>query len=173
MPDAPLSTAQIVLPDEAATDALGAALAAGAAAGLYLALSGDLGAGKTALARALLHKIGVVGRIRSPSFTLVEPYNPGDLAVFHFDFYRFSSPDEWTDAGFDEYFDGTALCVVEWPERADAHLRRADLHITLEQPTDGSDGRVAQLRAYTEPGQAWLNTALRAFASSQPTDGGH
>ena len=171
MPDTALSCARIVLSDEAATDALGAALAAGAAAGLYLALSGDLGAGKTALARALLHKIGVVGRIRSPSFTLVEPYNPGDLAVFHFDFYRFSSPDEWTDAGFDEYFDGTALCVVEWPERAGAHLRRADLHITLEPPADGSDGRIAQLRAYTEPGQAWLSTALGAFASHPSTDG--
>ena len=170
MPDNDPPLVRIVLPDEAATDMLGAALARGAAPGLYLALSGDLGAGKTALARALLRALGVDGRIRSPSFTLVEPYNPGELAVFHFDFYRFSSADEWVDAGFDEHFDGTALCIVEWPERAGAHLRAADLHVTLDAPADAG-GRTAWLRAHTDRGQAWLSNTAAAFGSSPPPVG--
>ena len=182
MPDADADrvadAAELILPDEAATEALGAALAQGARAGLYLALQGDLGTGKTTLARALLRTLGVAGRIRSPSFTLVEPYNAGDLAVFHFDFYRFSSADEWIDAGFDEHFDGTALCIVEWPERAGDHLRAPDLRAALAardqagneggnevEQGDEDGGRIARLVAGTDAGRAWLSATMRALAS--------
>lgn len=166
MSTAALAHAQIPLPDERATLALGEQLARGAAPGLFLALSGDLGAGKTTLARALLRTLGVAGRIRSPSFTLVEPYNPGDLPVFHFDFYRFSSDDEWADAGFDEHFDGHALCIVEWPERAGARLRAPDLRVALEPE---ADGRVARLDAFTDRGVQWLNATAQRLPPQAPS----
>ena len=156
----------VALPDEAATEALGAALAPGAQAGSYLALRGDLGVGKTALARALLRALGVAGRIRSPSFTLVEPYEAGGLPIFHFDFYRFADADEWLDAGFDEHFDGSALCLVEWPERAGRHLRAADLDVTLQVRPEG--GRLARLHAFTPTGRQWLDTTLRAWSAHAP-----
>lgn len=158
--DGPLARHVLALPDPAATDALGAALARGAAPGLYLALDGDLGAGKTSLARALLRTLGVHGRIRSPSFTLVEPYNSNGLPIFHFDFYRFDADDEWSDAGFDEHFDGSALCIVEWPGHAGPGLRAPDLRVVLEP--DG-DGRRATLSAGSAQGAAWLTATIAAL----------
>ena len=107
------------LPDETHTDALGAALARTLTPGLTIALHGELGAGKTHLARSLLHSAGHTGRVKSPTYTLVEPYvihlQGQPVTVMHFDLYRLGSAEEFIDAGFREYFDDHHICIVEWP----------------------------------------------------------
>jgi tRNA threonylcarbamoyladenosine biosynthesis protein TsaE len=126
-------------------------------AGLQVQLIGDLGAGKTTLVRATLRALGHAGRVRSPTYTLVEPYSletaAGALDVYHFDLYRFADPAEWADAGFREYFDAGALCLVEWPQQAGGLLGVPDLEFTLE--IEG-EGRVLVARAYSETGKTCL-----------------
>ncbi|WP_323121071.1 tRNA (adenosine(37)-N6)-threonylcarbamoyltransferase complex ATPase subunit type 1 TsaE [Burkholderia alba] len=159
----------IALADEAATDAFGrrfaqaidavrAELAARHAFnGLQIQLVGDLGAGKTTLVRAILRGLGHAGRVKSPTYTLVEPYAlerpDGELELYHFDLYRFSDPAEWADAGFREYFNSSAICLVEWPQQAGAVLGVPDLVFSLD--VDG-DGRVLAARAYSASGKACL-----------------
>jgi tRNA threonylcarbamoyladenosine biosynthesis protein TsaE len=116
-------------------------------------LSGDLGAGKTALARAILHGLGYAGRVKSPTYTLVEHYVISSLYLYHFDLYRFDDPREWLDAGFDEYFGADSLCLVEWPEKAAACLPAPDLWIHLEIQ---GHGRWASIEAKTEKGAQCL-----------------
>lgn len=131
------------LHDEAATAALGAALARAIAPGLAIHLHGDLGAGKTALTRALLHAAGHTGTVKSPTYTLSEPYtvqlDGRSVQVIHFDLYRMGSPEEFLDAGFREDFDGDNICIVEWPEKADPVLPPPDLRITLAVAGAGRD----------------------------------
>jgi len=160
----PIATARTVLPDEAATGAFAARLAGALAPGMVIWMSGGLGVGKTTLSRGLLRALGHTGAVRSPTFTLLEPYNLPRFPVYHFDFYRFSSPDEWRDAGFDEYFGGDGACLVEWPEQALPGLSRPDLHLRIDF-ADGDDGgagtaRVVRLDAYDEPGRRCLNAAV-------------
>jgi tRNA threonylcarbamoyladenosine biosynthesis protein TsaE len=143
------------LPDEAATLALGRQLAAGASAGQVLHLCGDLGAGKTTLARGLLRGLGYAGRVRSPTYSLVEPYLLSSLHLYHFDFYRFKDRTEWLNSGFREYFNPDSLCVVEWPERAADLLPPPDLEVRLE--FDG-EARRAALSAGSSAGKAWLSS---------------
>ena len=98
--------------------ALGAGLPAEALRGLTVHLHGELGAGKTTLVRGLLRGLGHPGRVKSPSYALVEPYALSKLNLYHFDFYRFKDQSEWLSSGFREHFNPESLCVVEWPERA-------------------------------------------------------
>jgi tRNA threonylcarbamoyladenosine biosynthesis protein TsaE len=163
------------LADEAATDALAASLArailshreAGAAAaesgdetpetadwGGQIQLHGELGAGKTAFTRALLRECGVTGRIKSPSYALLETYKVFNLYFYHLDFYRFSDPREWLDAGFRDLLRGDALVLIEWPERAEGLLPVPDVSISLSYAGQGRD---ATLQANTSRGQKWLN----------------
>jgi tRNA threonylcarbamoyladenosine biosynthesis protein TsaE len=142
-----------VLPDEAATLRLGAALAQDRPPSAVVYLEGDLGAGKTTLVRGLLRKVGVGGTAKSPTYTLVEPYVVSGLNLYHFDFYRFNYPEEFLDAGLDEYFSDSGLCLVEWPDRAQPYLPPADLHIRLV--LDGA-GRLAHLESGSERGRQWL-----------------
>ncbi|HWP89526.1 MAG TPA: tRNA (adenosine(37)-N6)-threonylcarbamoyltransferase complex ATPase subunit type 1 TsaE [Burkholderiales bacterium] len=137
------------LPAEADTLALGAAVAAGLTPGMVIYLRGELGAGKTTLARGLLQSLGVTERIKSPTYTLVEPYIVSSLYLYHFDFYRLQHPDEWVDAGFRDYFSSGAVCLVEWPDKAGAQLPAADM--TIDLATAG-DARKATLSADTEAG---------------------
>jgi tRNA threonylcarbamoyladenosine biosynthesis protein TsaE len=127
--------------------------------GLQVQLVGDLGAGKTTLVRATLRGLGHTGRVRSPTYTLVEPYvlerPAGELALYHFDLYRFTDPAEWADAGFREYFDSGAICLVEWPQRAGRLLGVPDLVFSLDLDSE-NDGRVLVARAYSESGKACL-----------------
>ncbi len=120
------------LADEPATLRLGAGLAAGIAPGRVLHLSGELGSGKTTLVRGLLRELGHAGRVKSPTYPLVELYVVSRLNLYHFDFYRFKDRNEWLDSGFREYFNAHTACIVEWPERAGAWLppptRRYRLH---------------------------------------------
>ena len=131
---------ELVFADESQTQAFAVRLAKALAehaddvarSGFNLRLTGDLGAGKTTLTRALLRALGVGGRVRSPTFELVEEYDVLDgLSFYHFDFYRFESPCEFEDAGFRALFGAGRITVCEWSERAGAYLPAADLEITL------------------------------------------
>ena len=145
------------LPDENATLALGAALAPHLSPGLVLALSGELGAGKTTLVRGLLRALGHAGRVKSPTYTLVEVYEVSRLCLYHFDFYRFHDPSEWIDAGFRDVFNGRNVCLIEWPERARGQLPPVDLQIALEVT---EPGRLATITASSPAGERLLD-ALR------------
>ncbi len=135
------------------TLALGTALAPGLRAGMVIFLCGDLGAGKTTLARGVLQGLGVRDRVKSPTFTLVEPYALSSLYLYHFDFYRFEHPEEWLEAGLRDYFNAQAICLVEWPEKAGGQLPPPDLRIAMD--IDGN-GRRVTLNAYTQAGNHCL-----------------
>jgi tRNA threonylcarbamoyladenosine biosynthesis protein TsaE len=141
------------LPDEAATLALGARLSQMLKGGLTVWLQGDLGAGKTTLVRGLLRGMGYLGKVKSPTYTLVEPYVVSGLHLYHFDLYRFADPEEWHAAGFRDYFNAGSVCLVEWPERAAGLLPPADFEIRLD-PHAG--GRRASLVAHTAQGKSCL-----------------
>ena len=143
------------MPDEAATLRLGAALASGVGPGRVVHLHGDLGAGKTTLVRGLLRALGYAGRVKSPTYTLVEPYTLSRLDFYHFDFYRFRDKDEWLTSGFREYFNPGSACFVEWPERAGDLLEAPDLAIRLEI---AGEARGALMEACTPAGQSWLSS---------------
>ncbi len=148
---------QAHLHDEAGTAALGTALARALAPGLVIYLHGDLGAGKTALTRSLLHAAGHVGTVKSPTYTLSEPYaielGGRKVSVIHFDLYRMGSPEEFLDAGFREDFNGDNICIVEWPEKADRVLPAADINLFL---TVAGNGRDVELQASTALGNSCL-----------------
>lgn len=146
--------ASVYLEDEAATLAFGARLAAALKPGLFISLSGDLGSGKTTLARGVLRGLGYEGKVKSPTYTLVELYKLSRLDLYHFDLYRFSNPQELLDAGFRDDFDDGNICLVEWPERAAGLLPQADLAITLAAERTG---RRLKIKAQTEPGRNCLN----------------
>ena len=146
---------------------LGEALAAGAEAGklrgLVLHLRGELGSGKTTLVRGLLRALGYPGRVKSPTYTLVEPYSLLRLHLYNFDFYRFKDRSEWLSSGFREHFNPESLCIVEWPERAGGLVGPPDLEIHLRYH---AQGRTAALAAYSTPGEAWRDAALSHWRSS-------
>jgi tRNA threonylcarbamoyladenosine biosynthesis protein TsaE len=144
------------LPDAEATLRLGAALATGATPGRVLHLCGELGSGKTTVARGLLRALGFTGRVKSPSYTLVEPYTLSSLNLYHFDFYRFKNRSEWLSSGFREYFNPDSLCIVEWPERAGGLLPAPDLELRLEF---AGEAREARLVAPSPAGEAWLSSS--------------
>jgi tRNA threonylcarbamoyladenosine biosynthesis protein TsaE len=137
----------LALADETATSLLGAALAAALSPGLVVYLSGDLGAGKTTLVRGALRALGYEGTVRSPTYTLVELYATSSLDLYHFDFYRFDRPEEYLDAGLEEYFGKGAVCLVEWPERALPYVPPADLRIALRFEGKGRRAEVSGLSA--------------------------
>jgi tRNA threonylcarbamoyladenosine biosynthesis protein TsaE len=148
-----------VLGEEEDTLALGRRLAQGLTPPLSLHLRGDLGAGKTTLVRGLLRALGFEGRVKSPTFSLVEPYEFSSLSLYHFDFYRFEDPSEMTESGLLEHFDEASVCVVEWPELAGDQLPPPDLEIDLAALPEG--GRSATLVAHSHRGARWLEQALR------------
>ncbi len=148
-------------PEEAATESFARTLAGHRVIGTALIeLQGDLGAGKTTFARHLLTALGVQGRIRSPTYTVVETYISGApaldsghnqaMSIWHFDFYRFNDPHEWEEAGFRDIFASPGLKLVEWAEKAGNHLPRPDLVIAIDVLSDES--RSVTLTAYTPTG---------------------
>jgi tRNA threonylcarbamoyladenosine biosynthesis protein TsaE len=149
---------RIFLPDEAATVCFGDSLAGTIRAGMVIHLSGDLGAGKTTLVRALLHGLGYSGRVKSPSYTLLEQYRAGGLHLRHFDLYRFRGPAEWDATGFRDEFNGENVCIVEWPEKAQGLLPRADVEMVFAIL---SNGRCITTHANTETGRECI-TALQS-----------
>jgi tRNA threonylcarbamoyladenosine biosynthesis protein TsaE len=125
------------LPDETATLSFGARFANPECLvpGLIIWLHGDLGAGKTTFVRGLLRALGETGPVKSPTYTLLEVHAISGLNLYHFDFYRLNQPEEYLDAGLDEYFSGTGVCLVEWPDQAAPYLPPADIHIDLRVVT--------------------------------------
>jgi len=123
--------------------------------GAFIALHGELGAGKTTFVRHLLRALGAQGRIKSPTYAVVEPYELPGLAAWHFDFFRFDDPREWEDAGFRDIFGGPGLKLAEWPEKAAGLLPRADLDLHIALDEEG-DGRSVTVRANTARGRELL-----------------
>ena len=146
-------------PNEAACTASAAALARHASLqDAFIELHGPLGAGKTTFVRHLLHALGVQGRVKSPTYAVLEPYDPqhagAPFPIWHFDFYRFDDPQEWEDAGFRDVFASPGLKLAEWPEKAAGLLPEADLRIHIEPLAD--ERREVRFTAHTPLGAEWL-----------------
>lgn len=105
-------------------------------------LRGQLGAGKTTIVRGLLNTLGHTGAVKSPTYTLLEPYSYNGQDAFHFDLYRIADPQELSFVGFDEIIDGPGIKLIEWPEKAESWLPKPDINITLEVPPDAAAGRI-------------------------------
>ena len=113
-------------------------------------LQGDLGAGKTTLVRGIARALGYAGRVKSPTYTLVESYELSKFTLQHYDLYRMIDPREWLDAGFRDDCNTATLCLVEWPEKASGLLPPADLRVQL---SIAGDGRLATIHAESAQGQ--------------------
>ena len=145
---------RIAWPDESATQAFAQSLARQSSiADALIELRGDLGAGKTTFVRHLLKALGVQGRVKSPTYAVVEPYTlENGQNIWHFDFYRFNDPQEWEEAGFRDIFAALGLKLVEWPDNAGEYLPQADLVLAIEVLPD--DTRQVFITAQTDVGQA-------------------
>jgi tRNA threonylcarbamoyladenosine biosynthesis protein TsaE len=149
--------------DESATAAFAAHWAIQAElADAFIALHGDLGAGKTTLVRHLLQALGVTGRIKSPTYAVVEPYELPSMNIWHFDFYRFNDPREWEEAGFRDIFASPGLKLAEWPDKAASVLPVADVALHLRTLDDTR--REVTLTPGTARGQSLVRSALEARA---------
>jgi tRNA threonylcarbamoyladenosine biosynthesis protein TsaE len=141
------------LPDLQATDAFASDLAKSLLPGLIIFLHGDLGAGKTTLVRSMLFALGHTGSAKSPTYTLVEPYQINALTINHFDLYRLADPSELEYIGIRDYVNAHSICIFEWADKGIGYVPPADIEITLQFT---ANGRKAVLVAKTAIGQAIL-----------------
>ena len=122
---------ELIIPNEKSMMQLGGKIADKFPQGGIVLLEGDLGAGKTTLVRGLLRSLGFQGTVKSPTYTLVEPYQINDRTIYHFDLYRLGDPEELEYMGGRDYWSSKALCLIEWPNKALGFLPKADLKLTL------------------------------------------
>lgn len=145
------------LKDEGETLRLAENMAGYLCPGMNLYLKGELGAGKTTFVRGLLRGLSYQDKVKSPTYTLVEPYSFDKFTIYHFDLYRFKDEIEWDDAGFREYFNNSSICLVEWPEKAGHILPDPDILIELSH---ASHGRHLHLIGYTSIGVECLKAII-------------
>ena len=145
------------LKDEGETLRLAENMAGYLCPGMNLYLKGELGAGKTTFVRGLLRGLSYQDKVKSPTYTLVEPYSFDKFTIYHLDLYRFKDEIEWDDAGFREYFNNSSICLVEWPEKAGHILPDPDILIELSH---ASHGRHLHLIGYTSIGVECLKTII-------------
>jgi tRNA threonylcarbamoyladenosine biosynthesis protein TsaE len=145
-------------PDPESQAALGAALAASCPTGVTIHLRGDLGAGKTTLVRGFLRGRGHEGPVRSPTYTLIEPYELADGAVYHLDLYRLGDPEELEYLGLRDLLDGEVTLLIEWPERGEGWLPAPDLVVEIAHRETGRDIRI---KALSQTGEDVLASLLR------------
>ncbi|WBE26163.1 tRNA (adenosine(37)-N6)-threonylcarbamoyltransferase complex ATPase subunit type 1 TsaE [Denitrificimonas caeni] len=154
-----MSGVELYIEDEAAMLQLGQALAEQTAGHGILFLQGDLGAGKTTLSRGIIRGLGHTGPVKSPTFTLVEPYEINKHRVWHFDLYRLTDPEELEYLGIRDYFADDDLCLIEWPQQGKGYLPQADIEISIKAH---NDGRFVQLLPFSTRGKSWC-AALSAL----------
>jgi hypothetical protein len=147
-------TQSIFLPDESATLAMGTQWARCVAAPLVIYLNGDLGMGKTTFVRGLLRGLGYQGAVKSPTYAIVESYRLPEYELNHFDLYRFSYPEEWQDAGLDDFFSGNHVNLIEWAVQGGEFVPAPDLVITFSMQ---NGGRLCTVAAHSASGQRSLN----------------
>ena len=148
------SQASFKIDDEAAMIALGGDIAEAFTSKMTITLRGDLGAGKTTLSRGLLQNLGHQGAVKSPTYTLVEPYDLDVGTVYHFDLYRVIDPEELDYIGFADYLSQGSLCLIEWPERGNGYLSAADVSVDIEHHRIG---REVTVMALTDIGTDFLS----------------
>ncbi|MBV4476311.1 tRNA (adenosine(37)-N6)-threonylcarbamoyltransferase complex ATPase subunit type 1 TsaE [Pseudomonas sp. B2M1-30] len=147
-----MSEVTLYLADEQAMSDFGARIARVTQGHGLIFLEGNLGMGKTTLSRGIIRGLGHVGAVKSPTFTLVEPYEIGDVRAFHFDLYRLVDPEELEFLGIRDYFEDDALCLIEWPDKGAGFLPKPDLTITIS-PQDS--GRSLNILSQGSRGEAW------------------
>lgn len=145
------------LKDESETLRLAESMASHLFPGMNLYLKGELGSGKTTFVRGVLRGLGYQDKVKSPTYTLVEPYSLEKFTIYHFDLYRFKDETEWDDAGFREYFNNTSICLVEWPEKVGHILPKPDISIELSHTPHG---RHLHLISYTSIGTECLKAII-------------
>jgi tRNA threonylcarbamoyladenosine biosynthesis protein TsaE len=145
------------LKDESETLRLAESMASHLFPGMNLYLKGELGSGKTTFVRGALRGLGYQDKVKSPTYTLVEPYSLEKFTIYHFDLYRFKDETEWDDAGFREYFNNTSICLVEWPEKVGHILPKPDISIELSHTPYG---RHLHLISYTSIGTECLKAII-------------
>lgn len=140
---------EILLSTDADTIAWGEKIGRALAGHGVVYLYGELGAGKTTLCRGILHSYAYAGAVKSPTYTIMEPYELDTGRIFHFDLYRLNAPEEWNYLGFEDLFTEQTICLLEWPQRGGENLPAADLAITLAYH---EQGRTMKIEALSERG---------------------